>query len=293
MAGNTKTICHRLTKFISFCNFSQSDFSITLNMLSRKSAVYSLLLKNNFSLFQNQLQKDYLIAKDDLTDADISTFKESSLSNFKQRRALMATLLQCDEKKLDHLISRYPRFSTVLPETVKEKLETYHSYNLPIELLYKNPRCLWDTGNQDLNDRLKQFQDRGLLDDLLGPQNVTFQSCFGFYLECDKEVFEKSINYLSSNLSALEGCSNLPEYLKYRLKCTELEAQTVCKMHVVRRGISYARIKELLDFALNDAGFSAKVTLKCLNLLMNSSMTKLQSRLSFYQEHLEHEDKNK
>merc|ERR1712200_128291 len=95
-------------------------------------------------------------------------------------------------------------------------------------------------------------------DDLLGPQNVVFQSCFGFYLEC-----------------------------------TEEDAQKICNRQIIKRGISLARIKEVLDYALIDAGFSKKDTRKNLNLLLNSSSKKLYCRLSFYEENLRQGDQNK
>jgi len=248
-----------------------------------------IFLKSCYSTFYH---KHVIQSKDLLKDVDLANFKETSPIS-KQRRSLIANALQCDDKTLDNIVHRYPRFLSVSPGLVKEKLETYHSYDLPLEILHENPRCLLETSNKDLKERLQKLKESGLLTDLLGPQNVAFQSCFGFYLECTKEVFEKSFKYLCYNLAALEGCANLPEYLQSRLECSDNDTQKICNMHVVKRGISLARIKEVLDFALIDAGLSKKDTIKTLNLLLNISTKKLHSRLSFYKENLEHDDRNK
>ncbi|CAL1538991.1 unnamed protein product [Lymnaea stagnalis] len=208
-----------------------------------------------------------------ITDKDISSFKEAEKELTSGRLAFLSKNLKCSFDETKKMVDKYTFFLHLNPELILEKIAVMQSYSLPISFISRNPRLLYQHSSDELKRRLQLLKEATLLTE----NPIIQQQDLAHYLECPYKTFDHSFKRLCAERDALEGCWSQKDYLQLRLQCSQETAETLLSQSPLKNVVSNVKLKQFLDFMLNEAKFSPEFVIQHRQL-MSFSLDRLKFR---------------
>ena len=185
----------------------QLDKYNLFSILSSTSNIYSAAyFKYDYAFAQSSLHAQSIAIN--ITNSFCSDVaKHYSRRRKKKTLEHWAQILSCDVEKVENILLEYNILERISPDWAEDKVKVFTSFNLPIKLVQEKPRIICDIPIHEFYRRLKLFQDRGLLYDLLNDQVLMKPKTFSNLLTCRNNDFENIFSKLCIKQDALK-CSS-------------------------------------------------------------------------------------
>ncbi|XP_059151334.1 uncharacterized protein LOC131937735 [Physella acuta] len=225
------------------CHTSHEELSRRLELLQARSLLTDNPVRSQDKVF------NYLVQSGSTFDVAYKNMCDEldALEGCANKSERIAQIFRCNQKDVDSLIAQHPRLETMSIPLLEQKVNLLLSYNLPLSLITKNVKSLYQTSHEELSRRLELLQARSLLtDNPVRSQDKVFN-----FLVQSGSTFDVAYKNMCDDLDALEGCANKSERIAQIFRCNQKDVDSLIAQHPRLETMSIPLLEQKVNLLLS------------------------------------------